>query len=103
MGVIVRESRIIAAGCQFPLAEAEDVDPSLGSRHRAALGMSKETDAAVMVVSEETGRISMAVEGQLYIGLELENLRGMLAALLTPGGFKRTRRAVRAAAREAGR
>ena len=84
MGVIVREGRIAAAGCQFPLAESEEVDPSLGSRHRAALGLSKESDAAVIVVSEETGQISIALDGQLYVGLELENLRGMLLSLLAP-------------------
>lgn len=84
MGVVIRHGRIAAAGCQFPLAESEDVDPSLGSRHRAALGLAQECDAVVLVVSEETGRISLAFEGQLYIGLELENLREMLLGLLSP-------------------
>jgi diadenylate cyclase len=84
MGVIVREGRMIAAGCQLPLAESDDVDPSLGSRHRAALGLSQETDALVLVVSEETGRVSLAYEGQLHIGLEGDNLRGMLVGLLKP-------------------
>ncbi len=82
MGVIVSGHRVAAAGCQFPLAESEDVDPSLGSRHRAALGLAQESDAAVLVVSEETGRISLACEGQLSIGLEIENLREMLFGLL---------------------
>ncbi|MCK4601592.1 MAG: diadenylate cyclase CdaA [Phycisphaerae bacterium] len=85
MGVIIRNGRIAAAGCQFPLAESADVDASLGSRHRAALGLAQESDAIVLVVSEETGRISLACEGQLYIGLEIENLRGMLRQLLLPG------------------
>ncbi len=84
MGVIVREGRVVAAGCQLPLAESDEVDPSLGSRHRAALGLSQETDALVLVVSEETGRISLAYEGQLHIGLEGDNLRGMLEELLQP-------------------
>jgi diadenylate cyclase len=87
MGVVIRDGRIAAAGCQFPLAESEEVDPSLGSRHRAALGMAKEGDAVVLVVSEETGRISLAYEGQLYIGLELDNLREVLLTLLAPGGI----------------
>ena len=69
MGVIIRDGRIAAAGCQFPLAESEEVDPSLGSRHRAALGLAKEGDAVVIVVSEETGRVSLAYEGHLYLGL----------------------------------
>lgn len=92
MGVIIRNERVAAAGCQFPLAESDDVDPSLGSRHRAALGLAQETDAVVMVVSEETGRISLACEGQLYIGLELEGLRGMLRQLLLSGNaFKKSK------------
>ncbi len=82
MGVVISGDRIGAAGCQFPLAESEDVDPSLGSRHRAALGLAQESDAVVLVVSEETGRISLACEGQLYIGLETESLREMLFGLL---------------------
>ena len=84
MGVIVQEGRIAAAGCQFPLAESEDVDASLGSRHRAALGLAQETDAVVIVVSEETGRISIAAEGQLHIGLDTDGLREMLRAMLMP-------------------
>lgn len=92
MGVIIRDSRVAAAGCQFPLSESEDVDASLGSRHRAALGLAQESDAVVMVVSEETGRVSLAYEGQLYIGLELENLREMLTGLLAPTLLSRGRR-----------
>ena len=84
MGVIVREGRIAAAGCQFPLAESDEVDPSLGSRHRAALGLAQDSDAVVLVASEETGRISLACERQLYIGLEMENLRQMMLQLLAP-------------------
>ncbi len=82
MGVIIREGRIAAAGCQFPLAESEEVDPSLGSRHRAALGLAKECDAVVLVVSEETGRVSIAHEGQLYLGIGIDNLRDVLLTLL---------------------
>ncbi|MFQ5592492.1 MAG: diadenylate cyclase, partial [Phycisphaerae bacterium] len=55
LGVIIHDGRIVAAGCQFPLEESVDVDRSLGSRHRAAIGMSHELDAVVIVVSEETG------------------------------------------------
>jgi diadenylate cyclase len=84
MGVVIRGNRIETAGVQFPLAESEDVDPSLGSRHRAALGLAKESDAVVLVVSEETGRISIAYEGQLYLGLEPGALRDMLIGLLAP-------------------
>jgi diadenylate cyclase len=84
MGVVLRQGLIAAAGCQFPLAESEDVDPSLGSRHRAALGLAQDSDAVVLVVSEETGRVSLACEGQLYLGLSTENLREMLMGLLSP-------------------
>jgi len=98
MGVIVRNGRIAAAGCQFPLAESEDVDASLGSRHRAALGLAQETDAAVVVVSEETGRVSIACEGQLHLGLDLDGLHNVLLSLLAPkamwqrGGRRKNRR-----------
>lgn len=94
LGVIISDQRVAAAGCQFPLAESEDVDPSLGSRHRAALGVAQESDAVVLLVSEETGRISLGCEGQLYIGLEIESLREMLFSLLaTKTMIKRRREA----------
>jgi diadenylate cyclase len=84
MGVIVRDGRIAAAGCQFPLAESDEVDASLGSRHRAALGLAKDSDAIVLVVSEETGRVSVACESQLYLGLSPEALGDLLLGLLAP-------------------
>ena len=96
MGLIISGTRVAAAGCQFPLAESEDVDPSLGSRHRAALGLAQESDAVVLVVSEETGRISVACEGQLYIGLDSEQLREMLSGLLTPRSLTHRRKFLRA-------
>lgn len=99
MGVVVRDAQVLAAGCQFPLAESEEVDPSLGSRHRAALGLAQDSDAVVLVVSEETGRVSLACEGQLYLGLEPANLREMLRGLLTPPRILKRRR--RAAAQTA--
>ena len=84
MGVVIQNGRLAAAGCQFPLAESEDVDSSLGSRHRAALGLAKDTDAVVVVVSEQTGRISVACDGQLHVGLDVEALRQLLLGLLAP-------------------
>ena len=92
MGVIIRSGRIAAAGCQFPLAESDEVDPVLGSRHRAALGMAQDSDAVVIVVSEETGRVSLACEGHLNLGLDQEKLRAMLLALLTERGALGRRR-----------
>lgn len=85
LGVIISQGRIVAAGCQFPLAESEDVDRSLGSRHRAALGMSHEADAVVIVVSEETGTISVAIRGRLRRALTIEALRDTLMKELTAG------------------
>ena len=82
MGVIIHNGRIAAAGCQFPMAESEEVDSSLGSRHRAALGLSKDSDAIVLVVSEETGRISLACDGQLQVGINIDDLKEFLLTLL---------------------
>lgn len=65
LGVVIQNGRIAAAGCEFPLVDAEGVDRSMGSRHRAAIGLSLESDAIVVVVSEETGSISIAERGQL--------------------------------------
>ncbi|MBI5725523.1 MAG: diadenylate cyclase [Planctomycetes bacterium] len=93
MGVVIRGDRVAAAGCQFPLAEGYDLDQSLGSRHRAALGLAQETDAVVLIVSEETGRVSLAYDGRLSLNLELDHLREMLYSLLSErsllGRFKK--------------
>lgn len=64
--LIIREDRIIAAGCFLPLTEQQDIKKSFGARHRAALGLAEETDAVVLVVSEETGSISLAYNARLY-------------------------------------
>ncbi len=86
MGVIVRRGWLAAAGCQFPLADSEDVERSLGSRHRAALGLSQESDALVIVVSEETGTISVAHRGRLRRALTPETLRQLLSEALEGKG-----------------
>lgn len=78
LGVLIRQDRLIAAGCQFPLAEWGDLDRALGSRHRAALGMSHEADAIVIVVSEETGTISVAIRGRMRRALTVDALRDVL-------------------------
>jgi diadenylate cyclase len=82
LGVIVAHGRIAAAGCQFPLIESDDVDRSMGSRHRAALGMSLDSDALVIVVSEETGAISLADRGKLRRSLTADGLRDALTEAL---------------------
>lgn len=78
MGVIISQGRVVAAAVQFPLTDATDLDPSLGSRHRAALGLSEESDAVIVVVSEETGIISVVEHGKLHRFLTPETLRLML-------------------------
>lgn len=91
LGVIIRQGRVVAAGCQFPLVESGDVDRSLGSRHRAAIGMSHEVDAVVIVVSEETGTISLAIDGRLRRSLSVAALRDALQKVtgMTPRKFVR--------------
>ncbi|MBX2851071.1 MAG: diadenylate cyclase CdaA [Phycisphaeraceae bacterium] len=79
MGVVIRGDRIVAAGVQFPLAEGNDMAQELGSRHRAAVGLSNEADALIIVVSEETGKISIAERGQLRRGLTVPDLRSALS------------------------
>ena len=69
-GVIISSGRIIAAGCLFPLSQSQNIDRQLGTRHRAAIGLSEETDAVVVMVSEETGKISIANAGHLISDFE---------------------------------
>lgn len=77
--VVVRGDTIIGAGCILPLSQAPLSDRSLGTRHRAALGLSEETDALVIVVSEETSTVSMALAGRLTRNLTLAQLRDVVA------------------------
>ena len=93
LGVVIQQGRITYAGVQFPLAESGDLERELGSRHRAAVGMSQESDAVVLVVSEETGDISIAERGQLIRKLTPETLRGLLSELLGRGDVRSLRRA----------
>ncbi len=81
-GVVIRGNRIVAARCIFPLTQQDEAVRSLGTRHRAALGLTEETDALAVVVSEETGTISIALNGRLSRGLDEERLRRMLSAVL---------------------
>ncbi len=83
---IIRENRLAAAGCFFPLTDDIRISKQLGSRHRAAIGVTEETDAVAVVVSEETGQISIGVDGQLFRDLDKETLEQMLRTLVsTPG------------------
>ncbi len=79
---IIRNGKILAAGCILPLTKSLNVSQSLGTRHRAAIGMSEETDAVIVVVSEETGAISIAINGKLRRGLSRNQLYDRLSELL---------------------
>src|SRR5450432_1484507 len=81
-GVIIKGDRIAYAACIFPLTQRQDLNKSLGTRHRAAIGLSEETDAVIVVVSEETGSISHAYKGQFVRGVSLEELRAFLSSVL---------------------
>jgi diadenylate cyclase len=80
--LIVQDGRVAAAGCFLPLSEQQDIRKSFGTRHRAALGLSEEADAVILVVSEETGALSLAYESKLYYGLSPDQIRRRLGELL---------------------
>ncbi|MCK6501031.1 MAG: diadenylate cyclase [Nitrospira sp.] len=83
-GIIVRGDRIAYAACIFPLTERSDLRKSLGTRHRAAIGLAEETDAVVVVISEENGGISYAYKDQFVRGLNCDELRSLLSAVFVP-------------------
>ena len=82
--VIIRQSRICAAGCFLPLSTKEDINKDLGTRHRAAIGLTEISDAIVIVVSEETGTISMAIDGSLERNFNYTTLKQALNNKLAP-------------------
>ena len=88
-GVIIKGDRIAYATCIFPLTQRQDLNKSLGTRHRAAIGLSEETDAVIVAVSEETGIVSCAYKGQLVRGLTAESLRAFLTSALISRGQAR--------------
>jgi len=81
---IIRDGKILSAGCILPLTDNNRLNSALGTRHRAAIGMSEESDAVVVVVSEETGIISIAVEGKLIRELDRKQLSDKLTEFLLP-------------------
>lgn len=87
--VMVRRNRIIAASCYLPLSDNRNISKELGTRHRAAIGLSEHSDAVVVIVSEETGQISLATNGEIMLNLDEKSFREMLLNLLvqpkTPG------------------
>ena len=83
-GVIIQGNRVLAVGCLFPLSQSQKLSKTLGTRHRAALGLSEETDALVLVVSEETGIISVMGQGRITREIDEEKLRQYLTELYQP-------------------
>ena len=83
-GVIIQGDRITCAGAVFPTSNSPKLNRRLGTRHRAALGLSEETDAICLVVSEETGRVSIALKGEMLYNLTLDDVRMMLIDELRP-------------------
>ena len=83
-GVIIQGDRISCAGAVFPTSNSMKLNKRLGTRHRAALGVAEETDCISVVVSEETGRLSIAVKGELFYNLSLDDVRMMLIDELRP-------------------
>ncbi|MEI6514518.1 MAG: diadenylate cyclase CdaA [bacterium] len=82
-GVIISGNRIVAAGCLFPLCQQPELSRGLGTRHRAAMGLTEETDAIAIVVSEETGTVSISTRGRLSRDFDEERLRRFLSSVLT--------------------
>ena len=83
-GVIIQGNRISCAGAVFPTSSSSRLNKRLGTRHRAALGLAEETDAICIVVSEETGRVSIALKGELLYNLTIDDVRMMLIDELKP-------------------
>jgi len=81
--VVIKGNRIVAAGCFLPIMLSTEVDKAMGTRHRAGLGLTEETDAVAIIVSEETGNISMAVGGRLETHIDMGTLRDILTDMFT--------------------
>ncbi len=84
--VVLRAGRVVAAGCFLPIALEAELSRALGTRHRAALAVTEETDAVVVVVSEETGTIALSLGGQMETDLDMGSLRDRLTGIFTAGG-----------------
>lgn len=85
--VVISNNKIVAAACMLPLASDTDIAKELGTRHRAAIGISKESDAIAIVVSEETGKISIAKDGTLIADVKEDALKRILLKYLVTARF----------------
>ena len=81
--VVIKGNRVVAAGCFLPVTMDTDISKALGTRHRSGIGLSEETDAVVIIVSEETGAVSLAMNGKLESPLDMGMLRDILTDLFT--------------------
>lgn len=91
-GVVIRDGKVCAAGCILPLTDNNDISSELGTRHRASLGITEKSDAVVVVVSEETGSISIACEGNLERGVSDGVLIERLLGYLLPDNSKKEKK-----------
>lgn len=90
---IIRKNRIVAAGCVLPLTNNNNINKKLGTRHRAAIGLSENSDALVIVVSEETGTISLAINGRLTRNYDREKLKVILIKIMEHRDTKKVKTA----------
>jgi diadenylate cyclase len=81
-GLVIRKNKIYAAGCLLPLTTRTDLPSYMGTRHRAGIGLAEETDSVVVIVSEETGRITMVVGTRIEVGIDIPSLRALLFNIL---------------------
>ncbi|OQY36598.1 MAG: hypothetical protein B6229_09685 [Spirochaetaceae bacterium 4572_7] len=85
--IVIGGNKIIAAGCFLPLSKQEDIKQSFGTRHRAALGLSEESDAIILIASEETGALSIAYDSNIYYDLPVEEITYLLNKIHTSGSI----------------
>lgn len=92
-GTIIRNNRILASGCVLPLTDNNTINKKLGTRHRAAIGLSEVSDALIIIVSEETGVVSLAVNGRITRGYDKEKLRNILIRIIENRNEKKVKTA----------
>ena len=92
--VIINDNKIVAAACILPLASSSDISKELGTRHRAALGISKESDSIAVVISEENGKISIAKNGTLIVDVNEESLKKILIKSMVTDRFKENNKSI---------